>query len=497
MNRGGSVMNFNVYEDIANRTNGDIYLGVVGPVRTGKSTFIKKFMDKLVIPNIQEEFQALRAKDELPQSGSGKTIMTTEPKFVPNEAVNIQFDESTNVNMKVRLIDCVGYLIDDAIGSVEDGTPRMIMTPWSETPMTFEKAAETGTQKVIKDHSTIGMLVTTDGSILDIPREKYVEAEERVVKELQAINKPFVIVLNTKFPDSEDVAALKDRLAEKYNTSVIPVDIANIEINDINTILKEVLYEFPIKEIKFNVPIWFKAIDEENAIKKSMMDIIENKVKGSVKIRDILSNPTAGTESIGIRTGILDLGKGEVSFDIYVEEKIFYNTLNENAGQELNNKLDLLNYIRKLSEMSVEYSRIRSALDSAKSRGYGIVLPDAEELQLENPEVTGKGNRYSLKLKASAPSIHVINAQVDTEVTPFVGSQAECERIMNEMKELFEEDPAKMWEMEIFGKNLNELVMNNLNGKVGRMSEDHQEKIKRTLSRVLNENGRGIVFIII
>jgi stage IV sporulation protein A len=228
-----------------------------------------------------------------------------------------------------------------------------------------------------------------------------------------------------------------------------------------------------------------------------MMDIIENKVKGSVKIRDILSNSTTGTESIGIRTGILDLGKGEVSFDICVEEKIFYNTLNENAGQELNNKLDLLNYIRKLSEVSVEYSRIRSALDSAKSRGYGIVLPDAEELQLENPEVTGKGNRYSLKLKASAPSIHVINAQVDTEVTPFVGSQAECERIMNEMKELFEEDPAKMWEMEIFGKNLNELVMNNLNGKVGRMSEDHQEKIKRTLSRVLNENGRGIVFIII
>ncbi len=488
-------MNFNVYEDIAQRTNGDIYLGVVGPVRTGKSTFIKKFMEKLVIPNIEHEFQALRAKDELPQSGSGKTIMTTEPKFVPNEAVNISLDE--NSNMKVRLIDCVGYLIDDVIGSSEEGIPRMIMTPWSEVPVTFAKAAETGTQKVIRDHSTIGILVTTDGSIVDISREKYIEAEERVVKELKAINKPFVVVLNTRYPNSEEILVLKEQLSEKYDTTVIPVDIDNIEVNDITNILKQVLFEFPIKEIKFNVPIWFKAIDDNESIKQNMMELIQQKTKGSVKIRDVMNEDVNDITDISIKVGTIDLGKGEIAFDLHVEEKIFYRTLNLNVSEELNNKLDLMNYIHQLSNVNKEYSKIKSALDSAKNRGYGIVLPEASELKLENPEITGHGSRYGMKLKASATSIHLISAQVDTEVTPFIGSQSECERIMSELMEQFEEDPEKMWQMEIFGKNLNELVMTNLNSKISRMSEDNQDKIKGTLSKVLNENGRGIVFIII
>lgn len=488
-------MNFNVYEDIAQRTNGDIYLGIVGPVRTGKSTFIKKFMEKLVIPNIQEEFEAIRANDELPQSGSGRTIMTTEPKFVPNEAISINLDESSV--MKVRLIDCVGYLIDDVIGFSEEGVPRMVMTPWSDTPVTFTKAAETGTQKVIQDHSTIGILVTTDGSIVDIPRERYVLAEERVVNELKEINKPFVIIINSRYPHSQEVLALKSQLSEKYNASVIPVDVLNMEVSDITAILKEVLYDFPIKEIKFNVPVWFKALDDTDSLKADTLNYIMEMTQGAVKIRDITKESPQEGPNINFALDRVDLGNGEVAFKLGVDEKVFYDIINNDSTVQLNNKLDLVNYFRQLSQINIEYSKIKTALSSAQSKGYGIVLPESGELKLENPEIIGHGKRYAMKLKASAPSIHLISALVDTEVTPFVGTQSECERIMVEMMDQFNEDPEKMWQMEIFGKNLNDLVMTNLYTKISRMSDENQEKIKGTLSKVLNENGRGIVFIII
>lgn len=492
--QGGFYMNFNVYEDISKRTNGDIYLGVVGPVRTGKSTFIKKFMEKLVIPKITHEFEALRAQDELPQSGSGRSIMTTEPKFVPNEAVSIPLDE--NSSMKVRLIDCVGYLVDDVIGFSEEGVPRMVMTPWSDTPVTFTRAAEIGTQKVINDHSTIGIIVTTDGSIVDIPREKYVGAEERVVNELKAINKPFVILLNSSHPNSDETIALKDELSEKYNSTVIPLDILSIEEHDITNILKEVLFEFPIKEIHFNIPVWLKGMSEDTGLKKDIMDLIINKTKGSSKIRDII-NVVSDENQIYLKTNSVDLGKGEISFNVEIDDMYYYNTINEATNAQLNNRLDLLNYINELSAVSNEYNKIKSALDNAKNNGYGIVMPESLELKLENPEIFNQGHRFGMKLKASAPSIHLIRAYVDTEVTPYIGTETECERIMQEMVEQYENDPEKMLQMEIFGKNLNELVINNLHGKISKLSNDTQDKLKDTLSRVLNENGKGIVFIFI
>lgn len=488
-------MNFNVYEDIAKRTDGDIYIGVVGPVRTGKSTFIKKFMEKLVMPKMNNEFQALRAQDELPQSGSGRTIMTTEPKFVPNEAININLDENSNMN--VRLIDCVGYLVDDVMGFAEEGIPRMVMTPWSDAPVTFSKAAEIGTQKVIKDHSTIGVLVTTDGSIVDIPREKYIEAEERVVKELKAINKPFVILLNTKYPNRPETESLRQEISSKYNSIVISVDILNIEKDDITNILKEVLFEFPIKELKFNVPIWLKSIHSENEVKKDIMSIIQQKTSESYKIRDVINCDFEDTYQASIETSNIDLGKGEIEFDLVVEDEMYYKALNKNTTIELKNKLDLMNYLGELNRISNEYNKIKTALEDAKNTGYGIVLPDSSEMKLDNPEIINQGKRFGMKLKASAPSIHLISAYVNTEVTPYIGTENECMKIMEELMEQFEDNPEKMWQTEIFGKNLNELVMNNLHSKISRMSDDTQDKIKVTLSRVLNENSRGIVFIFI
>ncbi|MFZ7132032.1 MAG: stage IV sporulation protein A [Eubacteriales bacterium] len=487
-------MNFNVYEDISKRTNGDIYLGVVGPVRTGKSTFIKKFMEKLVIPKITHEFEALRAIDELPQSGSGRSVMTTEPKFVPNEAISIPLDE--NSNMKVRLIDCVGYLVDDVIGFNEEGVPRMVMTPWSETPVTFTKAAEIGTQKVINDHSTIGILVTTDGSIVDISREKYVAAEERVVNELKAINKPFVILLNSINPNHPDTILLKEELSAKYDSTVIPIDIFNMEEKDITYILKEILYEFPIKEIHFNIPIWLKNMNENNGIKKDIMELIIEKTKDSSKIRDILSLPSQESQ-IYLKLAVVDLGKGEITFNVELDDQYYYDTINAVTSAQLNNRLNLLEYIYALSETSNAYNKIKTALDHATNTGYGIVMPDPSELKLENPEVFNQGHRFGMKLKASAPSIHLIRAYVDTEVTPYIGTESECERIMQEMIEQYENDPEKILQMEIFGKNLNELVINNLHGKISKLSNDTQDKLRDTLSKVLNENGKGIVFIFI
>lgn len=487
-------MNYNVYEDISKRTNGDIYIGVVGPVRTGKSTFIKKFMEKLVIPKIDHEFEAQRARDELPQSGSGRSVMTTEPKFVPNEAISIPLYE--NSNMKVRLIDCVGYLVDDVLGFDEEGVPRMVMTPWSETPVAFTKAAEIGTKKVIQDHSTIGILVTTDGSIVDIPREKYINAEERVVEELQSIDKPFVMLLNSIHPNSPETLELKDELSEKYNSTVIPIDILSIEEKDITNILREILFEFPIKEINFNVPIWLKDMDEKTGLKKDIMDIIIEKSKNSSKIRDIIKDDLTDS-SIYLQTGKADLGQGEVIFNVQIDDSYYYEAINSVTSAQVTNKLDLINYIYTLSEVSGEYDKIKTALDRAKNTGYGIVMPDSDELKIENPEVFNQGRRFGMKLKASAPSIHLIRAIVDTEVTPYIGTEGECERIMEEMKEQYKNNPEKILEMEIFGKNLNELVINNLNGKVSKLSDETQEKLKNTLSRVLNENGKGIVFIFI
>ena len=401
--------NTRLYQDIAKRTDGDIYVGVVGPVRTGKSTFIKKFMDLLVIPNIDNEYKKERAKDELPQSAGGKTIMTTEPKFIPNEAVEITLND--NLKFKTRLVDCVGYLVDNAIGYLEDDMPRMVKTPWSDEEIPFETAAEIGTKKVIEEHSTIGILVTTDGSITDIPREDYIKAEERVVKELQALNKPFIILLNSYDPTSSSTKDLADKLSEKYNTSVMPINCETLTIDNINTMFSKVLYEFPIEQINIKFPRWIDGLDISHPLKNELYNQIKNCFLNANVLKEVSKcvNTIKQTEIIA-KTSIEDiqLGTGKVSIEITLKENLFYQVLSEITNVDVSNEGDLFSIITELANVKKKYDKISYALDEVNRKGYGIVTPSIDELILEEPEMVKQGSRFGVKLKATAPSIHII-----------------------------------------------------------------------------------------
>ena len=401
--------NTRLYQDIAKRTDGDIYVGVVGPVRTGKSTFIKKFMDLLVIPNIDNEYKKERAKDELPQSAGGKTIMTTEPKFIPNEAVEITLND--NLKFKTRLVDCVGYLVDNAIGYLEDDMPRMVKTPWSDEEIPFETAAEIGTKKVIEEHSTIGILVTTDGSITDIPREDYIKAEERVVKELQALNKPFIILLNSYDPTSSSTKDLADKLSEKYNTSVMPINCETLTIDNINTMFSKVLYEFPIEQINIKFPRWIDGLDMSHPLKSELYNQIKNCFLNANVLKEVSKcvNTIKQTEIIA-KTSIEDiqLGTGKVSIEITLKENLFYQVLSEITNVAVSNEGDLFSIITELANVKKKYDKISYALDEVNRKGYGIVTPSIDELILEEPEMVKQGSRFGVKLKATAPSIHMI-----------------------------------------------------------------------------------------
>ncbi len=398
-----------LYEDIAKRTDGDIYVGVVGPVRTGKSTFIKKFMDLLVIPNIDNNYKQERARDELPQSAAGKTIMTTEPKFVPNEAIEIKIDNS--ISLKTRLVDCVGYLVNNAIGYLEDDMPRMVKTPWSDEEIPFEQAAEIGTKKVIQEHSTIGILVTTDGSITDIPRADYIQAEERVVSELMELNKPFVIVLNSAYPNSEETQKLASELEEKYSTSVIATSCEELSLNDINNIFSKVLYEFPIEQININFPRWVDSLNSSHWLKKELYSEIKNSFS-NVRILKQISDKVSSLSNTQIvsetKLNGISLGTGEVNISVHLIEDLFYKILSEISGVGIENEGDLFSTITNLSKIKQEYDKISNALDEVKSKGYGIVTPSIDELILDEPEMVKQGSRFGVKLKATAPSIHIV-----------------------------------------------------------------------------------------
>ncbi len=400
--------NLEIYEDIATRTDGDIYVGVVGPVRTGKSTFIKNFMDLMVIPNIENSYKKERAKDELPQSAAGRTIMTTEPKFVPNEAIEITIGD--NLKLKTRLVDCVGYLVNNALGYMEDEAPRMVKTPWSSEEIPFETAAEIGTRKVIQEHSTIGILVTTDGSITEIPREDYVEAEERVVRELKELNKPFVIVLNTDNPYSDNVRQLAKELEDKYNTPVIPTNCVNLGEEDINNIFGKILYEFPIERVNINLPRWIESLDYENPLKVELYKEIKESFRGIHLLREV-NNGISGIQKTEIiqKTTVesINLGNGSITVDISMKEELFYKVLTEISGVEVQNEGDLFVTITEMAKVKKEYDKIACALDEVKRKGYGIVTPSMDELILDEPEMVKQGSRYGVKLKAKAPSIHI------------------------------------------------------------------------------------------
>ncbi len=489
---------FNIYRDIAERTQGDIYVGVVGPVRTGKSTFIKKFMDTMVIPKINNTYKKERAKDELPQSGSGKTIHTTEPKFVPNEAIEITIDD--DVNFKVRLIDCVGYIVKGALGYLEEDEPKMVNTPWYEYEIPFEDAAEIGTRKVITDHSTIGLLVTTDGSITGLAREDYVEAEERVVEELKSINKPFVVVLNTKNINSPETEILKNDLEKKYDVTVQVMDVFNMTEKDIEKLFNQVLTEFPVKEINIDMPVWVEKLSPDHWLKKEFFKIVKGMCQNINKIKDIkpIFNDAKNTENLGASAlEQINLGDGTAKMLLKPSEDIFYKVLSENCDVNVSSESDLIVLIKELNAAKKEYDKIKDALIDVKETGYGLVAPQLSEMSFEEPEIVKQGSKFGVKLKASAPSLHFIKADIKTEISPIMGSEKESEELVKALMEQYDKDPASLWQSNMFGKSLEVLVKEGLQNKLYKMPEDVQTKIQKTLQKIINEGSGGLICIIL
>ncbi len=490
--------NFDLYKDIAERTDGDIYIGVVGPVRTGKSTFIKKFMDLLVIPNIENHHRKERAIDELPQSGSGKTIMTTQPKFVPNEAVEILLKE--DAKFKVRMVDCVGYLVKGALGYLENDEPRMVRTPWFDYDIPFEEAAELGTRKVITDHSTIGLVITTDGSITDIPRSGYIEAEERVIEELKELNKPFVMVLNTVNPFNPDTKKLRDALEKKYDVPVLLMNVMDMTEEDIHGILEKILFEFPVREVKIDLPKWVQALDEDHWLIQHILHTVSEATIDMCRVRDHVSIKDAFIDSEYVEPPVknyIRLGEGAVGYHLNPKEGLFYQILGEECGYPIQGDYHLISLMKDLVFAKKEYDRVAQALNDVRETGYGLVPPIMEELALEEPEIVKQGNRFGVRLRASAPSLHMIRADIQTEVSPIVGTEKQSEELVKYLLEEFESDTSKIWSTNIFGKSLHELVREGLSNKLMRMPEDVQMKIQETLQRIINEGSGGLICIIL
>ena len=489
---------YDVYRDIYERTSGDIYLGVVGPVRTGKSTFIKRFMEALVIPNIQNEHSKKRAQDELPQSGDGKIITTVEPKFIPNEAVNITIGGDFDV--RVRMIDCVGYMVSEAEGHMYNEVPRMVKTPWYDEEIPFTQAAEIGTKKVINEHSTIGIVVTADNSIIDIARSSYIEAEERAIMELKRIGKPFVVVYNTKRPFDPSVAEDVAQLARTYDVPVVPINVAQMKVEDINQILEKVLYEFPLNEIQFALPQWAEALDNDHWFKKQWIDYIKEFIYPLDNIRQIKDSLEKFKSLEFVKSIYLEkirLGEGVIKIDVNTVDDLFYRILSETTGLEISGDHELMTLIKELAATKKEYDKVAYALNEVKEKGYGVVSPVFDEIVLNEPEIVKQGNKFGVKLKASAPSYHIIKANIQTEVSPIVGTEKQSEELVDFLSSEFETDPKKIWDSNIFGKSLHELVNEGLQNKLYRMPEDAQEKLQETLQKIINEGNGGLICILL
>lgn len=488
----------NIYQDIAQRTDGDIYIGVVGPVRTGKSTFIKRFMDTLVLPNITSDYRRERANDELPQSAAGRTIMTTEPKFIPEEAVEVRLDG--NSVFRVRMIDCVGYIVPSSLGYIENDQPRMVMTPWYDEPVLFDMAAEIGTRKVINEHSTIGLVVTTDGSISDIPREEYEEAEERVINELKQINKPFIVLLNCMYPASASSMDMAADLSEKYGVPVMPVNCLEMTEEEIKDIISKVLFEFPVREIAVDMPHWITSLEGSHNLRDDLFGIIKSAAAKIEHIRDIsfLTEAISGCDAVeNAEISGVDLGIGSARINVKIQGQIFYQVLTDTTGLDIHDEKDLITCMAQLVDIKKKYDRVKDALDEVETTGYGIVMPSKEELSLEEPEIMKQGGRYGVRLRASAPSIHMMKAEITTEVNPIVGSEKQSEDLVMYLLQEFEEDPIKIWESNIFGKSLHELVNEGLHAKLSRMPSDARMRMQETLERVINEGCSGLICIIL
>ena len=487
-----------IYNSIAARTKGDIYIGVVGPVRTGKSTFIKRFMDVLVLPNMEDEAKKQRAMDEMPQSSHGRTIMTTEPKFIPEKAAEITIENS--MKCSVRLIDCVGYVVPSALGYIENEEPRMVKTPWFQKDIPFNMAAEIGTKKVITEHSTIGLVVTTDGTISDIPEEEYKEAEERVINELKAINKPFVVLVNSVNPKNEMCLQRVKMLKEAYGVTALPVNCETLTEEEIKNILSGLLHEFPLKELKIDMPKWISKLPKSHPLRMSVFTCLSESAKNLSKVKDAkkLTSCLEENENIGLCTLTeTNLSDGGVKLKLMPKEGLFYKTLSEKTGLDVKDESDLMERLTEMTEIEKEFQRFKTALEEVEATGYGIVMPTMKELKLEEPEIMKQGGRYGVRLKASAPSIHMMKANITTEVAPIVGTESRSEEMIMYLLKEFEENPSKIWESNIFGKSLNSLVNEGLHTKLYKMPTDARIRIQETLERVINEGCSGLICIIL
>lgn len=487
---------FQLYKDMKARTNGEIYMGVVGPVRTGKSTFIKRFMDLLVLPNMTDEHARERTKDELPQSASGTTIMTTEPKFVPKEAASISL--SDDVNVKIRLIDCVGYMVDGASGHIENDVERQVKTPWFEYEIPFTKAAAIGTQKVIHDHATIGIVVTTDGSIGDLPRESYIAAEEKTIKELQSIGKPFIVLLNMLKPYTDEAKALQEELEGKYGVSVLPVNCEQLRTEDIHNMMRQVLYEFPIAEVEFYIPKWVEMLSREHRMKA---DLLQNVKAIMADLKDIRSaaNYMSQTESPyidNINVDKIEMDTGRVKIRIGFAQQYYYEVLSELTGTDIKGEYELISAMKELSAMKEEYTQIKDAFSDVKMKGYGVVSPKREEISLDEPQIIKQGNKFGVKIHSEAPSIHMIRANIETEIAPIVGNEKQAQDLVEYIK-TESETADGVWGTNIFGKSIEELVMDGMRNKITMINDESQVKLQDTMQKIVNDSNGGLVCIII
>lgn len=487
---------FQMYEDIKARTNGEIYMGVVGSVRTGKSTFIKRFMDVLVLPYMEDEHVKAQTRDELPQSGSGKTIMTTEPKFVPKEAAVIRLQD--DLQLKVRLIDCVGYMADGATGHLEADGQRMVKTPWFKEEIPFTQAAEVGTRKVIHDHATIGIVVTTDGTITDLPREAYVNAEKQTILELQEIGKPFIVLVNSRKPYAKEARETAAEIENTYGVCALTVNCEQLKNEDITRIMETVLYEFPVSELKFFIPKWTEMLPKEHAIREELTEYARKILAICEKIRDVATtlpeSEFAYIEEASVRKIETDTGCVEVKLE--VSEKYYYEWLTELTGTSINGQYELICFMRKLTGLKREYEEIQDALTSVRMRGYGVVNPGKEEIKLEEPEVIRQGNKFGVKIHTQAPSIHLIRADVETEIAPIVGTESQANDLIRYLKEQSDKKEG-IWQTNIFGKTVEQLVMDGIRDKMAMINENSQEKLQDTMKKIVNDSNGGMVCIII
>ena len=489
---------FDIYKDIAKRSNGDVYIGVVGPVRTGKSTFITKFMDLMVTPNIINKQKLKIAIDEMPQSGSGKTITTTEPKFVPAEGVKISVGKKAQA--KVRLIDCVGYMVDGALGGVEDGVDRLVKTPWNDSPIPLKEAAEIGTEKVIKDHSTVGVLVTTDGSICDIPRENYVEAEERVVEDLRRCGKPFVIVLNTTDKNSREAIALSESLTDKYGVKVIKCNLKEVDEDGLNEILENLLLEFPLKTFDINLPKWMQVLPSDSPVISDILEKVKDvssivtKMKHYKVIEDALSSVDAVAS---VSNSVANLDDGSAVYDLIIKDGLFYNMLSEISGDKIENDFELISYVKELCVAKDNYRKLKSALSEVDENGYGIVIPENSDMELNEPEVVKQGGRYGVKLKANTSCMHLMKIGLSADVSPISGTEKQCRDFAEFLKSEYQENPEKVWKTDVFGKQLSSLVSDEILSKITSMKSETKNKMRKTVTRIVNEGRGGVICILL